>query len=231
MLSRVAHAAWRATGVGGEEMARQAKGMRVRQIMNSSSFASSSSRCLHGLQRSFHATPCAARKKGILYEFGLLFNRKKREERDQAIKEEVNMGRFPELNELHRTGGKLFDAEDDIIPAALSTSFPELKCFTADGKEHDLMHILRGKVSCVSVFIRDFARPMLKSWEEHIDELKKEYPQLQVRVISRRGRGAAIVLSTVADHSALVRGGGGLSYDQGPDVIFHEKANSTRETP
>ena len=93
------------------------------------------------------------------------------------------MGRFPEMNQLHRTGGKLFDADDNLVPASDSIIFPAVKCFTADGKEHNFVQILRGKVTCVTVFMRDFARPMLNSWEEQIDEVKQEYPQLQVREI------------------------------------------------
>ena len=94
------------------------------------------------------------KSKGIFYELGVLFSKERREQRNKALQEEVNRGRFYELNELKKTGGKLFESSEKLLPAPSSVSFPSIPGVQLLGQAQNSVEILRGKVTLVTVCLR-----------------------------------------------------------------------------
>ena len=124
-----------------------------------------------------------AQKKPWYYEMSVIFSKEAREERARRVKEEATRGRFAELNEIKENGGKLFEADMDILklqdPQALP--FPDLDVWplvaAGDGASGSALPIsgrLAGKVTLVTVCVRDIARPMVNSW---IDAFRASFPQ------------------------------------------------------
>jgi hypothetical protein len=94
------------------------------------------------------------KSRGIFYELGVLFSKERREQRQKALQEEVNRGRFYELNELKTTGGKLFESSDRLLAATTSVSFPSMEGVQLLGQAQNSVETLRGKVSLVTICLR-----------------------------------------------------------------------------
>ena len=93
-------------------------------------------------------------KKGLFYEMGVIFSKERRDARAKALELEVNRGRFWELNELNKTGGKLFEGDVALRPAASSQTFPSLDFFRLTGERTNTLDALRGKVTLVTMCVR-----------------------------------------------------------------------------
>jgi hypothetical protein len=94
------------------------------------------------------------KSKGFFYEIGVLFSKEKRAERAKRLQEEVNRGRFYELNELKATGGKLFESSEKLLVAASSKVFPSIDGVQLLGQPQNSVAILRGKVTLVTICLR-----------------------------------------------------------------------------
>ena len=95
-----------------------------------------------------------SKSKGWFYELGVLFSKEKRAERAKALQEEVNRGRFYELNELKATGGKIFESSDMLSPVAESKLFPGIMGVPlSEGGSASALQ-LRGKVTLVTICLR-----------------------------------------------------------------------------
>ncbi len=94
------------------------------------------------------------KSKGFFYELGVLFSKEKRAERSKRLQEEVNRGRFYELNELKATGGKLFESSEKLLVAATSKPFPSVDGVQLLGQPQNSLTILRGKVTLVTICLR-----------------------------------------------------------------------------
>jgi hypothetical protein len=94
------------------------------------------------------------KSKGFFYELGVLFSKEKRAERAKKLQDEVDRGRFYELNELKATGGKLFESSEKLLVAASSKAFPSIDGVQLLGQPQNSVTILRGKVTLVTVCLR-----------------------------------------------------------------------------
>jgi hypothetical protein len=94
------------------------------------------------------------KSKGFFYELGVLFSKEKRAERAKKLQDEVNRGRFYELNELKATGGKLFESSEKLLVAASSKQFPSFDGVQLLGQPQNSVTILRGKVTLVTICLR-----------------------------------------------------------------------------
>eukprot|EP00961_Rhodomonas_salina_P136338 1834381-Rhodomonas_salina.1 len=120
----------------------------------------------HAACRSFQGTPPLHEKfkRGWLYEFKMIFSKEAKAEREKKLKEDVNRGQFWELRELDDTGGKLFEADVGVLPAEKSVPFPSVDGFLLNGEKANTSDLLGGKVTLVTVCIRDMGRPMTDAW-------------------------------------------------------------------
>eukprot|EP00292_Cryptomonas_paramecium_P000665 CAMPEP_0113688824 /NCGR_PEP_ID=MMETSP0038_2-20120614/16775_1 /TAXON_ID=2898 /ORGANISM="Cryptomonas paramecium" /LENGTH=215 /DNA_ID=CAMNT_0000609731 /DNA_START=79 /DNA_END=726 /DNA_ORIENTATION=- /assembly_acc=CAM_ASM_000170 len=119
-------------------------------------------------------------KKGVFYELGVIFSKEKRDERAKALQEEVDKGRFYELNELQATGGKLFEGTEKLVDAKSARNFPKLEGVKLTGDKTTSSDVLRGKVSLVTISLRDIARPMIPSWTKPFSDKFSSNQHVQV---------------------------------------------------
>jgi hypothetical protein len=136
--------------------------------------------------RSFHSSgpPLreeAKKKKGMFYELGVIFSKERAAERRAALKEEITRGQFHEIKELDKTGGKIFDANLDLIPEYESVVFPNFDAKTLDNQHVNAHQVLGGKVSLVTVSLREIARPMVNTWTTHFHSKHGSNPNAQVQ--------------------------------------------------
>jgi hypothetical protein len=136
--------------------------------------------------RSFHGSGSplreeAKKKKGMFYELGVIFSKERAAERRAALKEEITRGQFHEIKELDKTGGKIFDANLDLIPEYESVVFPNFDAKTLDNKHVNAHQVLGGKVSLVTVSLREIARPMVNTWTTHFHSKHGSHPNAQVQ--------------------------------------------------
>uniref|UniRef100_A0A7S0YHH3 Uncharacterized protein n=1 Tax=Hemiselmis tepida TaxID=464990 RepID=A0A7S0YHH3_9CRYP len=111
---------------------------------------------------------------------GVIFSREGMERRNKALQEEVTRGQFFEVKELDKTGGKIFEADIDLIPSAEAITFPDITCTTLDGSEVSTHDVLGGKVTLVTVSLREFARPMVNTWTTHFHSKVGSNPHAQI---------------------------------------------------
>ena len=119
-------------------------------------------------------------KKGWFYEMKLLFSSEARIARRKKLNEEVTRGRFWELNQIRDNGGKLFESDQELIPAKEAIPVPDLSGYMLNGKEKKLSDVLGGKTSIVTVCVRDMARPMIRGWVDPVIEKFGTNPHVQV---------------------------------------------------
>lgn len=128
------------------------------------------------------------KRKGIFHELGVIFSKEKQEERSRQLKEEVTRGQFFEVKELDKTGGKIFEADTQLIPMhdERCVTFPNVDGKTLTNQQTSTDDILGGKVSLVTVSLREIARPMVNSWTTHFHSKLGHNPNAQVELMPFR---------------------------------------------
>ena len=142
--------------------------------------------------RSFHSSGPPLRteeknkplKKGIFYEMGIIFSKERREERAKKLKEEVSKGQFFEIKEMDKTGGKIFEADTTLRPASDAIVFPNVQCRNLDGDAVNMHDLLGGKVTLVTVGMREISRPMINTWNTHFHSKLGSTPGVQMVPLS-----------------------------------------------
>jgi len=123
----------------------------------------------------------------------VIFSKGARQERARKLKEEATRGRFFELNEIKENGGKIFEADMDILDLdnTQAIAFPDVEVWplVTDAGEEALTTVslsdkLAGKVSLVTVCARDIARPMVNTWVEAFSKKVSPNDRLQIVQLS-----------------------------------------------
>jgi len=145
-------------------------------------------------RRAFRSSGAARlEKKPWYYEMSFIFSKGARQERARKLKEEATRGRFFELNEIKENGGKIFEADMDILDLdnTQAIAFPDVEVWplVTDAGEEALTTVslsdkLAGKVSLVTVCARDIARPMVNTWVEAFSKKVSPNDRLQIVQLS-----------------------------------------------
>lgn len=112
-----------------------------------------------------------------------MFSKTKREERRQALEEDLRKGYFDDLKEFKTNGGKVFPTVQKLIAPGSSMPFPSVEASGVDSNPVDLLDFFPGKAATlVCVAFRNNTENMIRSWSlpfrEHFDTDRAEVIEL-----------------------------------------------------